>query len=488
MKSDTLTANPRPRFNGRKPVKHTARPGRSTARSIGVLAFILSLSTMAQVTAQTTYWSAKHLGSFFPEAINAAGQIAGYVLVDGGRTHAALYTGGKVIDLGVLPGGDSSMAMGINANGTIVGDSTTKDGVIHAFRYSNGVMTDLGTLPGGVESHATDINDAGQIAGWGPTTQPNTTWPSPDHAFLYSGGVMKDLGNISSIFANFSHAQAINSSGDVVGWSVNDDFETHAFLYRGGTMIDLGTLGGSESRANDINDSGTIVGWSYTLDDGEIRGFTSDGGALEPIGKLSGELGSSAKAINNLGQIVGWSIESGRPAFSYMPGEGMVKIGGRVFGSDWQFEDAFAVNSSGQIVAEGSQLWTSSGYYLLTPAPKGPEIAVAQPTRTSLVDAKTKRSFGTVKVGKTGTAKTFTITNMGSSKLTGLAVSRNGPEKSSFIVTGPGKTTLAPGAATTFKVAFKPTAKGTSDAAIHIKSNDSNENPFDIKLTGQGVK
>jgi hypothetical protein len=37
-------------------------------------------------------------------------------------------------------------------------------------------------------------------------------------------------------------------------------------------------------------------------------------------------------------------------------------------------------------------------------------------------------------------------------------------------------------------VTFKPTAKGARIAAIHIKSNDADENPFDIDLAGQGGK
>jgi hypothetical protein len=37
-------------------------------------------------------------------------------------------------------------------------------------------------------------------------------------------------------------------------------------------------------------------------------------------------------------------------------------------------------------------------------------------------------------------------------------------------------------------VTFKPKAKGNRNAAIHIRSNDADENPFDIKLTGLGKK
>jgi probable HAF family extracellular repeat protein len=460
-------------------------------RHSGVLiagcALLLSTALVSRAAAQATNYTAKWLGSFSASEINAKGQAAGYILLNGGLKHAAIYSGGKIIDLGVLPGGDSSQATSINAGGVVVGDSNTTGGVTHAFRWVNGVMTDLGTLPGGVESHAADINDAGQIVGWGVTTRPNTTWPSPDHAFIYSGGVMKDLGNISSNFANFSHAHAINASGDVVGWGVNDNFETHAFLYRGGVMIDLGTLGGSESRAHDISDNGTVVGWSYTADDGEILAFKHMGGTMTTIGKLTGELGSSAKAINKLGDITGSSIESGSPAFILTPTGGMTRLDSRVFGTGWNLEDAVSINDSGQILATGSQTWTSSGSYLLTPAPAGPEIEVTQPATSSLVDGNSKKSFGTVKVGRTGSAKTFTITNAGSSKLTGLAITMTGQQKGDFVVSAPTKTSLPPGSSTTFKVTFKPRAKGTRNAAIHIKSNDPNENPFDIKLTGQGA-
>jgi hypothetical protein len=118
----------------------------------------------------------------------------------------------------------------------------------------------------------------------------------------------------------------------------------------------------------------------------------------------------------------------------------------------------------------------------------GPEIAVQQPVGSELADGKSKRSFGTVKVGKAGKAKAFTIKNTGTANLTGLKIARKGTHAKDFIVTAPLKTTLAPGASTTFKVTFKPTAAGTRKAAIQIKNNDANENPFDIILTGKAAK
>lgn len=116
-----------------------------------------------------------------------------------------------------------------------------------------------------------------------------------------------------------------------------------------------------------------------------------------------------------------------------------------------------------------------------------PDIAVEQPAGSSMVDGSAKRSFGTVTIGESAT-RTFTIRNEGTATLKSLAITKNGVNAGDFIVTGPGKTTLAPGATTTFKLSFRPKAAGTRRAAIHIASNDPDEKPFDIKLGGEGVK
>jgi uncharacterized cupredoxin-like copper-binding protein len=116
-----------------------------------------------------------------------------------------------------------------------------------------------------------------------------------------------------------------------------------------------------------------------------------------------------------------------------------------------------------------------------------PEITVQQPKGSNLTDGSAKIGFGKVKVNKAGTAKTFTIKNLGTANLTGLAITKNGKNAGDFIVTSPGKATLAPGASTTFKVTFKPGGKGARSAAIHVKSNASNENPYDINLSGTGI-
>jgi uncharacterized cupredoxin-like copper-binding protein len=115
-----------------------------------------------------------------------------------------------------------------------------------------------------------------------------------------------------------------------------------------------------------------------------------------------------------------------------------------------------------------------------------PEITVQQPAGTDLKDGVSSKSFGSVALKSTA-SKTFTIRNSGTANLTGLAITKTGVNAKDFTVTPPLKSSLAPGASTTFKVIFKPSVKGTRKAAIHIKSNDNNESPFDIALTGKGV-
>ena len=84
-------------------------------------------------------------------------------------------------------------------------------------------------------------------------------------------------------------------------------------------------------------------------------------------------------------------------------------------------------------------------------------------------------------------AQTFTIRNLGSANLTGLALSKKAPTAPISSFRPWAKTTLAPGASTTFSVNFTPTAAGARSAALLVASNDANENPFNISLGGTGT-
>lgn len=107
---------------------------------------------------------------------------------------------------------------------------------------------------------------------------------------------------------------------------------------------------------------------------------------------------------------------------------------------------------------------------------KAPEISLEVSGR-DLVDGG-NFGFGTDQ----GDSRTvvFTIRNKGSAPLTNLAASLDGLNASEYTVFGPSVTTLAPNATTTFNVKFTPTGPGGRPAALHITSNDGDENPYDI--------
>lgn len=83
----------------------------------------------------------------------------------------------------------------------------------------------------------------------------------------------------------------------------------------------------------------------------------------------------------------------------------------------------------------------------------------------------------------------FTIENPGGTDLTlsgAPFVAIGGPDADQFIVQQAPVTPIASGQSTTFIVRFKPTSSGAKSASITIASDDTNETPYDISLSGTG--
>jgi hypothetical protein len=115
-----------------------------------------------------------------------------------------------------------------------------------------------------------------------------------------------------------------------------------------------------------------------------------------------------------------------------------------------------------------------------------PEVGVAHPVGTDLVDNVGSVAFGPINQGTTSPAKVFTITNTGAGDLKAIAVTKDGTNAPEYTVNTTGmQTTLAPGASTTFTVTFSPAAQGTRTAAVHVLSTEVGvESSFDIALSG----
>ncbi len=252
------------------------------------------------------------LGAFFleqPLAINARGQITGYVLPTGSRmTRAFLWTASTGIkDLGTL-GGDTARGVAINDRGEVTGFSCPAASVhftcnVHAFLWTkSGGMRDLGTL-GGPNSTATAINARGEVIGYSDMASGAT------HAFLWRPhGGMQDLGTLGG---TNSTATAINERGQITGSADTTSGATHAFLWpahRG--MRDLGTLGGTNSTATAINERGQVTGSADTTSGATHAFLWPAYSGMIDLGTLGGT-SSSGAAINARGQITGSADTTG---------------------------------------------------------------------------------------------------------------------------------------------------------------------------------
>ncbi len=114
-----------------------------------------------------------------------------------------------------------------------------------------------------------------------------------------------------------------------------------------------------------------------------------------------------------------------------------------------------------------------------------PEIVLEQ--GSELMDGTGSVDFGSFPLDGS-TSKQFTIRNMGTAALALTSVTVSGPQMADFAVNTSGlNRTLAPAASTTFTVTFKPAAIGSRGTTLQIASDDADENPFDITLTGSGL-
>ncbi len=356
-----------------------------------------------------------------------------------------------MVGLGDLPGGTFySWAYGVSADGSVVvGKSKSANGNEAFLWTQSGGMIGLGDLPGGTfYSWAYGVSADGSIV-VGVSRSANGF----QEAFLWTqSGGMVGLGDLPGD-SFISGAQGVSADGStVVGFSDSTN-GTEAFRWtQSGGMVGLGGLDGSSfySWANDVSADGSVV-----------------------VGK--------SRSINGTEAFVWDELNGMRSLKTLLEGDGIDLIG-------WTLTEAKAISDDGTvIVGYGINPDGNNEAFLATIVFPLGEIGVSG-NSGSLVDAGSE-SFGNQAVG-IGKKLTFTINNEATgdaANLTGLSITKSGLDASAFVVGALGATSLAPENSTTFRVTFTPASATVHSAAIHILSNDADESPFDINLTGTGL-
>jgi hypothetical protein len=160
-----------------------------------------------------------------PRAINNRGQILGEATVPDGidhpfggpRVRAVIWSGSRIINLGVLPGCFESFGRDINDRGEAVGECLSSDAYV-GFICHNGVMRPAPAPPGARHILAGRINNAGDIlihvVPWGGIDE--VTFP-----YLYADGTLHDLTTIVARATGRRlttlYFSDINDRGEIVG-------------------------------------------------------------------------------------------------------------------------------------------------------------------------------------------------------------------------------------------------------------------------------
>ena len=116
-----------------------------------------------------------------------------------------------------------------------------------------------------------------------------------------------------------------------------------------------------------------------------------------------------------------------------------------------------------------------------------PDIAVATDGGPSFASGTATLNFGNSPKGITSPLKTITVTNVGNAFLTNFAITTVGGDAADFTTSPLVANALAPGDSLTFTVAFSPGEIGLRGTYLSLASNDADENPFTIALSGTGT-
>lgn len=333
----------------------------------------------------------------------------------------------------VLTSENQVYAWGYNGYGSL-GDGTTSSSyepvLVQNLSGENIIQISAGY-------HSAALSNNGRLFMWGHNfygalgTGDTTQYIQPQNVSNYGALFGR---TISSVQAGAFSTQVICTDGRVVGWGLNND----------------GQLGNGTTASTSTP---TLQPISTALNGQILKKLRS--GNYHSLG------------ITSTGQFVSWGSNLTSPTFV---------LNGHLSSSD-QVTDMFAGDAH--------------SFALVAAVPLIPEIAIQDVTGSTPVELNSGNStlsFGSLTTSN-GTANTLTlhVWNRGRSSLSGISAQVIGASSSDFTITTSPATTIQPGTNTVIRISFRPLANGNRSALLRIVSNDPDENPFDISLSGSGL-
>lgn len=220
--------------------------------------------------------------SLSPTRVNESGQVVGSGTLPNGDTHAFVYDGTDIVDLGG-PAGGYSTAEAIDPTGTVVtGSVTQSDGSTSVVQWTNGVLADLGN-PGDGWIHLSIVGHDGTPAGSFSTA-------GRDSAFVVDGTQLVPYAPLAA--GHGAYISNISTAGVAIGNDIDSAGRYRAVRWSApATPVDLGTLGGLEAFAGDIDSTGRIVGTSTLaatplMSDNGTHGYVIEDGVMYDVNDL----------------------------------------------------------------------------------------------------------------------------------------------------------------------------------------------------------
>lgn len=183
------------------------------------------------------------------------------------------------------------------------------------------------------------------------------------------------------------------------------------------------------------------------------------------------------------GRVYSFNMSSTTPTIPSASLAKPVPVAGDLFGASVGVDGAIIVVG---VPSDNKTAADKGAAYVFGPA--APEIAVKNSLGADLHSGDSA-DFEAVAMGPGGGGTlAFTVHNTGITGLTVSSVSVVGGNAADFIITTTGMLSpLPPGDDTSFTVTLNPSAPGMRATTLRISNSDSDENPFDIALSGHSL-